>query len=219
TQIIFTLIGLCLLLWYPGVNHIVAPVVIGVVVIILLLGGFYIAQRQGMFTIFATLLEKIAGGREWLRIAGGAALLDTAVHASYQHRKSLVAASIWRLLGWLLGTGEIWLIMLFLNHPLSLYEALMLESLAQAVRAAGFFIPGAVGVQEGGFLLLGATLGIPPHIALALSLAKRMRELLLGIPGLIVWQYKTVWHIKTVGQVKLVEKIKNSTAENTCRRP
>jgi len=202
TQIIFTVIGLCLLVLYLGVNHIVVPVIIGIIIISLLLAGFYVAQRKGMFATFATLLEKISGGREWLNIAGGAALLDSSVHEIYRRRKSLAAASTWRLLGWLLGTGEIWLIMLFLGYPLSLYEALLLESLGQAVRAAGFFIPASLGVQEGGFLLLGAALGIPPHIALALSLGKRVRELLLGIPGLFIWQAKTVWQKKTVRQKK-----------------
>jgi len=196
TQIIFTIIGLSLLVLYLGLNHIVVPAVIGIIVISLLLAGFYIAQRKGIFTIFAALLEKIAGGREWLNIAGGAARLDTAVHKTYRRRKSLAAASLWRLLGWLLGTGEIWLIMFFLGYPVSLYEALLLESLGQAVRAAAFFIPAALGVQEGGFLLLGAALGIPPHIALALSLGKRVRELLLGIPGLFMWQYGTIWRFK-----------------------
>ncbi|MDX6769446.1 MAG: TIGR00374 family protein, partial [Elusimicrobiota bacterium] len=63
-----------------------------------------------------------------------------------------------------------------------------LESLGQAVRAAAFAIPGALGVQEGGYLVLGGLLGIAPDTALALSLTKRFRELVLGLPGLLVWQ-------------------------------
>jgi hypothetical protein len=49
-------------------------------------------------------------------------------------------------------------------------------------------VPGAMGVQEGGYILLGNLLGIPGEIAFALSLVRRMRELALGIPGLISWQ-------------------------------
>jgi hypothetical protein len=64
----------------------------------------------------------------------------------------------------------------------------ILESVALAIRGAAFLVPGAVGVQEGGYLLLGNLLGIPGEIALALSLIRRMRELALGIPGLISWQ-------------------------------
>jgi hypothetical protein len=36
--------------------------------------------------------------------------------------------------------------------------------------------------------MLGRVVGIAPETALALSLAKRVRELVLGIPGLIAWQ-------------------------------
>jgi hypothetical protein len=64
-------------------------------------------------------------------------------------------------------------------------DALLLESLGQAIRAAAFAIPGSLGVQEGGYLLLAPLAGLRPDVALALSLAKRIRELLLGIPGLV----------------------------------
>ena len=58
-------------------------------------------------------------------------------------------------------------------------------ALVQAIRGAAFAIPGALGVQEGGYLLLAPLAGLTPDAALALSLAKRARELLLGLPGLL----------------------------------
>ncbi|HXC21160.1 MAG TPA: hypothetical protein VNV13_06730, partial [Steroidobacteraceae bacterium] len=48
---------------------------------------------------------------------------------------------------------------------------------------------GALGIQEGGYLLLAPLAGLPPSAALALSLAKRARELLLGLPGLLYLQF------------------------------
>ena len=51
-----------------------------------------------------------------------------------------------------------------------------------------FAVPGALGVQEGGYVMLGRVVGLGPETALALSLAKRVRELVLGVPGLIAWQ-------------------------------
>jgi len=51
--------------------------------------------------------------------------------------------------------------------------------------AALFAVPGALGVQEGGYLLLAPLVGLPADAALALSLAKRARELILGLPGLL----------------------------------
>jgi len=72
-----------------------------------------------------------------------------------------------------------------LGHPVSWLAALLLESLGQAIRGAAFAVPGALGVQEGGYLLLAPLAGLPPDAALALSLAKRAREILLGLPGLL----------------------------------
>ncbi len=72
-----------------------------------------------------------------------------------------------------------------IGHPVDWSDALLLESLGQAIRGAAFAIPGALGVQEGGYLLLAPLVGLPPEAALALSLIKRARELMLGLPGLI----------------------------------
>jgi uncharacterized membrane protein YbhN (UPF0104 family) len=87
--------------------------------------------------------------------------------------------------GWIVGTGEVWLALNLLGHPVGWTEALLLESLGQAIRGAAFAIPGSLGVQEGGYLLLAGLVGLPPETALALSLVKRARELLLGVPGIV----------------------------------
>ena len=75
----------------------------------------------------------------------------------------------------------------------------MLESLAYALRSGAFFVPGAAGVQEGGYVLLGAALGIGPEFALALSLLKRGREIVLGRAALALWQWLEGWRWRGVG--------------------
>jgi hypothetical protein len=49
-------------------------------------------------------------------------------------------------------------------------------------------VPGAFGIQEGGFIAMCAVYAIPGPAALALSLIKRVPELVLGLPYLMVWQ-------------------------------
>jgi uncharacterized membrane protein YbhN (UPF0104 family) len=56
------------------------------------------------------------------------------------------------------------------------------------IRSVMFPVPGALGVQEGGYVMVGSLLGIPGDAAFALSLIARVRELILGIPGLVLWQ-------------------------------
>jgi uncharacterized membrane protein YbhN (UPF0104 family) len=65
----------------------------------------------------------------------------------------------------------------------------VIESLIQAVSSAAFFVPGGLGVQEGGFILIGGALGLDPSTCLALAGARRIRDLLMFVPGLIAWQF------------------------------
>ncbi len=69
----------------------------------------------------------------------------------------------------------------------------ILESLTQIVVAIGFVVPAALGVLEGGFMFLGVALGLSPDVALALALARRARQLLSGVPALLIWQATEGW--------------------------
>jgi len=75
------------------------------------------------------------------------------------------------------------------GYPIGLAEAVMLNSLAVALRSAAFAIPGGLGVQEGGYVMFGALVGLPPDVMLAISLATRLGEFIEGLPGLLAWQF------------------------------
>ena len=191
SQVIFTIIGLFLLLLHLGGQVLALPVAVGVVVMGSIVAAFYALQRQGVFGALAQLLAKLGRGR-WTSLVTGGDAIDASVSVLYRQRRTIASSSMWHLLSWIVGVGEVWLALFFLGHPVSLLSAMMVESLGQAVRAGAFAVPGALGVQEGGYVMLGRVLGLGPETALALSLAKRVRELLLGIPGLIAWQLDAV---------------------------
>lgn len=167
---------------------VVTGTAIGVAVFGGLIGIFLALQHAGMFNFLARLFSRIAQGRDWLALVGGASALDRELAAVYARRRTLAHSMFWRMSSWVLGTGEVWLAMYFLGHPIGLVEAFMLESLIQAIRGAAFAIPGGLGVQEGGLILLGGLVGVGMELSLALSLIKRARELAIGVPGLIGWQ-------------------------------
>jgi uncharacterized membrane protein YbhN (UPF0104 family) len=90
-----------------------------------------------------------------------------------------------------------------LGYPVSLLEAFLIESMVQGIRAAAFLIPGALGAQEGGFLIIGTLLALPADAALALALTRRVRELAFGIPGILAWQWfeaRNQWGKERLGQ-------------------
>jgi hypothetical protein len=67
--------------------------------------------------------------------------------------------------------------------------ALILESMTQTMRHLAFVVPAALGVQEATLVLFGHSLGISSELALAVSMTKRAREVLCGLPSLISWQW------------------------------
>ncbi len=202
-QVIFTLIGISLLIPHFGDNKVITAGLVGTGVFILLLTGFYTIQKKSPFSMLLRILERVASGRDWGSYSDNAAALDAAILTLYSRRWVLLRAAAWRLLGWIAGTGEVWLALYFLGSPVSISDAFLLESLSQAMRAAAFMIPGALGIQEGGLVILGAIVGLGPEAALALSLCKRVREVLLGIPGLLAWQAYTgrrFWNGRLAGK-------------------
>ncbi len=187
TQVIFTLMGIgCLL--HLGRGDLAGSALAGAVMLGLLCTGFVMAQRLGMWRHIVKILSMIGGEEKFRTLAQQAEALDSAVMKIYTQTGALVKSTFWRLAGWVAGVAEVWIAMRVLGAPVSLSQAFMLESLGQAVRAAAFLVPGALGIQEGGFILLGSLIGMSPELSVSLSLAKRVRELLLGIPGLVYWQ-------------------------------
>jgi putative membrane protein len=148
-------------------------------------GGFYWMQRRGFFGKLLRAAARFGGKRDWSGWVSGAEAIDRSVELIYARGGRVFASLALNFIGWLVGTGEVYLIVRLIHHPVGWGDALLLESLGQAIRGAAFAIPGALGVQEGGYLLLAPIVGLPPESALALSLAKRAREIILGVPGLV----------------------------------
>lgn len=187
TQILFILLGLALYLERQGGAGWLPHLAGGLAVFSALLVAFGLAQRRGLFLRLARILERATRGRAWRDLVGSAAALDREILARYDNRPQLSRCACWRFLGWLWGSVEIWLAFWLLGQPIGLMEAVILESLGQALRSAGFALPGGLGAQEGGILAGGLVLGIAPDLALAVALIKRARELAYGVPGLIAW--------------------------------
>jgi putative membrane protein len=192
TQLVFVALGLALLLRRsstPAVLAVAWVVLVGMGAFVVAIAIFLRLQHRGMFAVSARVAGALLRYDRLSGAAGGAAAVDEAVVAIYRRRPALLRANAVRLLGWAAGTGEIWLVMQFLGRPIDPTEAFILESLGAGVRAAAFMVPGTLGVLEGGYVVFGALFGLPAQTALTIALSKRVRELALGVPGLLVWQW------------------------------
>jgi putative membrane protein len=149
---------------------------------------FYIIQRLGLFRLLTTIAARWANNPEWRSLVGKGSEVDEIVREIYSKRHVILACCLTTMISWLIGSAEVWIGLCALGVPSGLDKAVILESVGQGVRSALFFIPGAIGVHEGGYVFVGGMLGIPGEAAFALALIRRVRELTLGVPGLIVWQ-------------------------------
>jgi uncharacterized membrane protein YbhN (UPF0104 family) len=151
------------------------------------LAALFLAQGRGGRGALQRVLGRIAGNAKW----GALAALD-AVYAAlgtlYGRRRALAAGTAVHLVIWFIGVGEVWAGLAAMGYPLSYSEALVIESLLHALRGAAFLVPGALGIQEGGLIALCALFGVPIDAALALSLIKRVADVAIGGPGLVLWQ-------------------------------
>ena len=188
TLVIFALLGLALAGTRAGGGDTLLGAAIATAVFAALIAGFVAAQRRGLFAAMAHGLGRFTVGQRWLAVVGGATALDAEIDAIYRRRGPVLSCAAWRLVGWLAGAFEVWAILWFLGIEVGFAEALILESLGQIIRNAGFAIPGALGVQEGGFTAIALLLGLGPEVGLAVSLFKRARVVVVGLPILLVWQ-------------------------------
>ncbi|HVW69339.1 MAG TPA: flippase-like domain-containing protein [Steroidobacteraceae bacterium] len=186
TQVLFTLLGV-LLLFQAGADSALATMILeSLLVAALLIVALFVALWLGLAVVIERSLLRLGRSFGWpatARIGG----LHAALMRCYRAPGRVLGASFWHLLSWLLGGLEVCLILHFLGEDVDLTTGLILESLGQAAKALGFAVPGAVGVQEGGYVVIARVLGISPELALALSLMKRLREVVLGLPGLALW--------------------------------
>jgi putative membrane protein len=187
-QIMFAMVGVFLLGAQAGhlsENALRTSALIASAFLAVQVGGFYLLQRRGMFSKLIGAVTRFWGKRDWSKMLTQAQAIDIKVQDTYNRGGAVAICLLLNLLGWFIGVGEVYLIAWLLGTPVSWTNALLLESVGSAIRGAGFAIPGALGVQEGGYLLLAPVAGLSPHAGVALSLAKRSREVLLGIPGLV----------------------------------
>jgi len=103
------------------------------------------------------------------------------------HKKEFFYSNVWHYAGWVLGTFETWLILYLMGIPVTLPQALIIESLFGLIKGIGFFVVGSLGISEGGSMLLFQIFGLGTAHGLVYALLKRTREIFFAIIGWIVF--------------------------------
>lgn len=187
--IVWGVIGVCALFDSSTENALVWPAVGGAAVLIVAAAILLYAQHAGLFGAFARRAARKLDSERWSAITSGLSHLDRTIREIYERPWRIVVAGAIRCCTRGLMAVELWVAAQLMQHPISADDAVMFIGLVGTIRAFAFVLPGGWGLQEGAYVLLGQLIGVDPSIALALSLASRFRELLLGVPALLSWHY------------------------------
>jgi putative membrane protein len=138
-------------------------------------------QKRG-----AGFAERIAG-RFFPQVKEGVSF-RTAIEDLYDSPGRLAASAAMHLLAWISSGGGTFIAFRLVGGQITLLNAIALEALLCAIRSIAAFVPAAIGVQEAGYAMLAPLFGLPAEMGLAVSLLKRAREIVLGVPALLYWQ-------------------------------
>jgi putative membrane protein len=153
---------------------------------VLLLAGPAIAlliflQRRG-----AAFAERMA--RRFFPQLKKGVFFREAMNALYDSKRRLTLSALWHLVGWIGGGIGTFIAFRLVGGRITLPNAVALEALLSTLRSVAAPVPAAIGVQEWSYALLARLFGLPEEMGVAVSLLKRAREIVLGIPALIYWQ-------------------------------
>jgi putative membrane protein len=145
------------------------------------IAALILLQKKG-----ADFAERLAA-RFFPQVKSGTSFRD-AIHDLYDAPGRLAASASLHLLAWIGSGGGTFIAFRLVGGRISLTDALALEALLCTLRSIAAFVPAALGVQEAGYAMLAPLFGLPAEMGLAVSLLKRAREIVIGIPALLYWQ-------------------------------
>ncbi len=153
--------------------------------------GFYILQRYKLTSVIGNWFSQRALGHRVKKFLSHLQGFDERLVQFYTLKRPLFFGALGlNLLNWYLGALEIYIILYFLGHPISMADSIMIETFVEIVRAGTFFIPGTIGTQEAAFLIATGVITGGPALGVAAALMRRVREIIWFILGFSLgWQY------------------------------
>ena len=182
-EVLFILLGIALSVWLLGENdssgQTLAAALLSVGLLALVTATFVFVQRQGLCIWLLEFLRKIG-----LKIAYLEARekqlrsLDRAIFEFYRHKRPAFYTSTGLFfLGWLAEAVEVYVILYYLGGPYMALSAISIAALSVFIKGGTFFIPGSLGAQDGGNLLLLEAFGYSGVTGITFALLRRFREL------------------------------------------
>ena len=186
-QIVFIIVGLIIIVdETPLPAALRQGLLIGLGAFVTLAVLLVLGQRRGMFAPLWRTAQRVGlpGAPEFTRRLQR--LDEEIAHFHSNANGDFILSVACFTAGWFWGVVEVYLILSFLDVPVNLHRALTIEVLSAAINGMLFFVPGKLGTEEGGKVLIFTILGLDPAKGLAMGIIRRMRELSWAGVGLLL---------------------------------
>jgi glycosyltransferase 2 family protein len=190
SQLVFALAAAGYLLEHSSsdVARLAGRLALGIAALAPVLVLFALVHHARPFERAARTLNHVTSGKV-VELVGKSARIDQSIKLIWRQTGVVIRyLLIWQTLQYAGYALEIWFALRVLGADATIAQALVIEALIQLLSSAAFLVPGGLGVQEGGFVLIGGLLGFDAPTCLALAGARRVRDLLFYLPGLLAWQ-------------------------------
>lgn len=154
------------------------------------------AQKRGAFSGLSRVLQRLGVAKSRLKnVDGKLATLDAHVGAFYgKHKLHFFEILGLHFLSRLLGAVEIWIIARIMHLPVTFDQSVLLASFTILVNMAFVFIPGSMGVMEGGYGAVFYLMQLDPAHGVAIQLVRRLRTffwIFLGLLAMLAYRTET----------------------------
>jgi len=150
---------------------------------------FIILQRRGLLGILAGRWQEYLPGNV-STITQGLVRMDETIRLAHYRSRRLLESLVYMLLYRAIMITEFYWLFVWADNLLDWQDALIIDSLGAALKGLAFVVPAGIGVQEASYMGLGAMAGAATAVMLALSLIRRARDILAGLPVLLFWQLR-----------------------------
>ncbi|OQW31294.1 MAG: hypothetical protein A4E19_20200 [Nitrospira sp. SG-bin1] len=190
-EVFYILTGIALAFWLLGAGssagQTITAALLSVGLLVCSIAGFVFVQQRGLFASILSLVKKLG-----LRIRALEAQeehlrsIDQTIRNFYSHhQKAFYASMAVYFFGWMAESLEVFGIIYLLGGSVSMLSALSIGALAVFIKGGSFFIPGSLGAQDAGNMLLLQAFGYSDVTGITFALLRRFRELVWIGVGLL----------------------------------
>jgi len=195
-EVVFVGMGLVIVLVRDPATDLRVPLELGLGAAVLAATLFIWTQR-GASTLFSRISGRIAS-RRFSGAQAQVEMLGIELDAIYRARFRLATGFLLHLSGWVAtGVGG-WIAYRVLGTRIDVATGIAIEALVAALSAVTFLVPMSAGIQEASYAGVGAIFGLPAEVSLAVSLLRRARDIVVGVPILLAWQVVEMRRLRAV---------------------